>query len=238
MTDTLRQFTRQGIAAFSRWLRAGAQGPIPHDLLADPEFSKPMAETHLLNDKQFKDRYEFGVRLVELLQPFDRHDFSYNRGLWAWLAAWFFDQLCPRNTDGSRTLRAEYVYIPSETRKYYRHLVRTPWFLISAHGEASRFLLISPRSDDPAPLSRQSYLLDQLAARQFVIASPTLIAAAKQLYTNPHTGLPRRGAGAKGQGSPRRLAIVANQLSLTFDVRDMPVENFMKLLPNEFLYRL
>jgi hypothetical protein len=37
------------------------------------------------------------------------------------------------------------------------------------------------RTDDPAPLSRQSYLLDRLAARQFVISSPTLIAVARRL---------------------------------------------------------
>jgi hypothetical protein len=237
MTDTLRHFTNEGIAAFSKWLQAGAIGAIPRDLVVDPEFSELMGKTNLLNSRRFKDRYEFGVLLVELLKPFDSHEISYDRGLWAWLAAWFFDQLCPLNVDGSRTLRKEYVYIPNEPRIYYRHLVRTPWYLVSTHGEASKFLLISPHADDPAPLSRQSYLLDQLAARQFVIASPTLIAAAKQLYTSPHTGLQRRGAGAKGKGSPRRLAIVANQLSLTFDIRDMPVENFMKLLPVEFSYR-
>src|SRR5664280_2097992 len=115
MTDTLRYFTNNGIATFSKWLRAGALGAIPRDLLVDPEFSEPMGKTELLNGKRFKDRYEFGVQLVELLKPFDSREISYNRGLWAWIAAWFFDQLCPLNVDGSRTLRKEYVYIPSET---------------------------------------------------------------------------------------------------------------------------
>jgi hypothetical protein len=112
-------------------------------------------------------------------------------------------------------------------------LVRTPWFLVSRHGEACRFLLAST-AGDAAPLSRQSYLLDQLAARQFVITSPTLIAAASRLYTDQKTGRLKRGAGARGRGSPRRLALIANQLSLTYDIRDMPIENFMKLLPDEF----
>jgi hypothetical protein len=136
-------------------------------------------------------------------------------------------RVCPSNTDGSRKLREENAYIPGEARKYYRHLVRTPWYLVSTHGEASKFLLVSS-------LNQQSYLLDQLAARQFIIASPTLIAAARKLYTNPQTGQPRYGAGAKGPGSPRRLALVANQLSLTFDIRGMPVDKFMTLLPSEF----
>jgi hypothetical protein len=227
MTDRLRQFTTRGLTEFSKWLTAGAQGSVPRELLFDNEFSTPMGEAHLLDNTRFVDRYDFGVHLVTLLEPFHKRDISFNRTMWAWLAAWFFDQLGPPSMDGSRNLRKEYVYIPSETRIYYRHLVRTPWHLVSSHGEASKFLLASP-------LNQQSYLLDQLAARQFVIASPTLIAAAKKLYTNPITGRPRRGAGAKGPGSPRRLAIIANQLSLTFDIRDMPVQNFMKLLPDEF----
>ena len=187
-----------------------------------------MGDARLPQKKHFSDRYDFGTTLATLLEAFPKRDISFNRGMWGWLAAWFFDELSPPiNADGSRNLRKEYVYIPSETRIYYRHLVRTPWYLVSTHGEASKFLLAST-------LNQQSYLLDQLAARQFVIASPTLIAAARKLYTNPQTGLPRRGAGAKGPGSPRRLAIVANQLSLTFDIRNMPVQHFMNLLPEEF----
>jgi hypothetical protein len=61
-----------------------------------------------------------------------------------------------------------------------------------------------------------------------------LIAAARKLYTDRYTGLPKRGAGAKGRGSPRRLALIANQLALTYDIREMPVESFLKLLPSEF----
>jgi hypothetical protein len=227
MNDTVCAFTPDGLAEFSKWIRAGAQGNVPRDLFTELVFSKPMLQTDLLNRLEFRDRYDFGAHLVRLLRPVNSQEISFDRGLWAWLAAWYFEQLCPRNADGSRKLREENTYIPSETRIYYRHLVRTPWYLVATHGEAAKFLLVSP-------LNQQSYLLDQLAARQFIISSPTLIAAAKRLYTNPQTGMPRAGAGAKGPGSPRRLAIIANQLSLTFDIRAMAVEKFMALLPPEF----
>ena len=162
---------------------------------------------------------------------------TYKRSLWSWLAAWYFDQLCETDTSGKRLLRKEYVYVPQDERLYYRHLVRTPWYVVSQHGETAKFLLISTRTGDPAPLSRQSYLLDQLAARHFVISSPTLVGAAQRLYTDKFTGRPTRGAGAKGGGSPRRLALIANQLALTYDTRNMPIENFLKLLPEEFSAR-
>ena len=174
---------------------------------------------------------------MKLLSLFDAHAISYKRSLWAWLAAWYFDQLCEVDVSGKRILRKEYVYIPQNERYYHRHLVRTPWYVVSQHGEAGKFLLTSMRTDDPAPLSHQSALLEHLAARQFVIASPTLVGVAQRLYTDRFTGRPTRGAGATGSGSPRRLALIANQLALTYDVRNMPTENFLKLLPEEFSAR-
>jgi hypothetical protein len=86
----------------------------------------------------------------------------------------------------------------SESRLYYRHLVRGPWYLVRTHSAEAQYLLMPIRTDDPAPLARQSYLLDQLAARQFVISSPTLIGAARRLYTDPRTSRQRRGAGVRG----------------------------------------
>lgn len=67
-----------------------------------------------------------------------------------------------------------------------------------------------------------------------MILSPTLIAAATKLYVDPSAGRTRRGAAGDRRGSVRRLARIANQLSLTYDIHEMPVERFMALLPEEF----
>ncbi len=234
MAEVVRCFNDDGIAEFSRWLRNGAVGSVPANLLTDSAFSTPMVKSSIPEIATFSDGYEFGLFLVDLLSSYDPHQISYNAGLWTWLAALFFEQLAPADNEGKRSLRRPYVYVLSETRKYYRHLVRGPWYLVRTHGPEARFLLAPMRTDDNAPLSRQSSLLDQLAARQFVISSPTLIAAARRHYTDPNTGRQRRGAGAKGKGSPRRLALIANQLALTYDVRNMSVDQFIKLLPREF----
>ena len=69
MPDKLCEFTSEGIAAFSKWLRSGAPGNMPNDLLVDPVFSTPMCETELLTKERFPDRYSFGCRLVQLLSP-------------------------------------------------------------------------------------------------------------------------------------------------------------------------
>jgi hypothetical protein len=233
MRNVLSRFAPAGLNEFVKWIRSGAPGTVPPELLDDSGFSERLPGEIAMPPTQFLDRYEFGVALVQLLDGQDQQTVSFDQGLWSWLAAFFFELLCPRDDDGKRTLRKDYVYTLSESRIYYRHLVRTPWFLVKTHGERCRFLLIA-RGGDPAPLSRQSYLLDQLAARQFVISSPSLIGAAARLYSDQRTGRPTRGAGAKGSGSPRRLALIANQLSLTYDIHDMPVDRLMKILPEEF----
>lgn len=233
MDKPLSRFTTAGLDEFSKWIRAGANGSIPNELLDQAEFVERLPGATVVPNQQFADRYQFGVALVTLLADHDQQAVSFDRGLWSWLAAVHFEQLCPADADGRRKLRRDYVYVLSETRTYYRHLVRTPWFLVKTHGERCRFLLIG-RNDDPAPLSRQSYLLDQLAARQFVITSPSMVGAAARLYSDQRTGQPTRGAGARGSGSPRRLALIANQLSLTYDIHDMPVDRLMKILPEEF----
>lgn len=233
MHNVLSRFNPRGIAEFVKWVRKGAPGTIPTELLRDSEFTEELPGGNSIPEQRFNDRYELGVALVEILSKHDQQEVSFDRGLWSWLAAFYFEQLAPRDESGNRMLRKDYVYALSESRIYYRHLVRTPWFLVKTHGERCRYLLAS-RPGDSAPLSRQSYLLDQLAARQFVISSPALVGVAARLFTDRRTGQPTRGAGAKGSGSPRRLALIANQLSLTYDIHDMPVDKLVKLLPDEF----
>ena len=233
MDKRLSRFTTCGLDEFLKWIRAGAKNSVPQELLEDSAFTERFPGGKIVPQTEFADRYQLGTMLVDLLADQDQQEVSFDRGLWSWLAAFYFEQLCPRDAVGKRNLRKDYVYVLSETRIYYRHLVRTPWFLVKAHGQRCRFLLIG-RTDDPAPLSRQSYLLDQLAARQFVITSPSMVGAAARLYSDSRTGMPTRGAGAKGSGSPRRLALIANQLSLTYDIHDMPVDQLLKILPEEF----
>ncbi|RXH34368.1 hypothetical protein XH99_01075 [Bradyrhizobium nanningense] len=234
MHNVLSRFTEDGLQEFGKWLQAGAPGALPAELLSDSSFAERLPGDREIAQTQFADRYEFGVGLVALLSDLDAQIVSFDRGLWSWLAAFYFEQLCPIGPDGKRNLRKEYVYLLTDARTNYRHLVRTPWFLVKTHGERCRFLLIGRKEELAAPLSRQSYLLDQLAARQFVITSPSLIGAAARLYSDARTGQPTRGAGAKGSGSPRRLALIANQLSLTYDIHGMPVDQLMKILPEEF----
>lgn len=230
---TLSRFTPRGLDEFAKWIAQGGQGLVPLGLLSDPTFATPVDGGIGVVPQPFATRYDFGRYLADVLMPLGQHAIAFDRGLWSWLAAAFFEQISPRDAGGLRALRRPYVYILEDSRRYYRHLVRTPWYLVATHGERCKYLLM-PEPRDEAPLSRQRALLETLAARQFLIASPTLIDAAGRLYVDARTGAPKRGFSSKRGGSPGRLALIANQLSLTHDIHTMPVDRFLELLPEEF----
>ena len=79
----------------------GPEGVFQIDLLHDPVFFGPLCETELLVLERFPDRYAFGSRLVKLRALFDAPTISYTRSLWAWPAAWYFDQLCEIDQSGT-----------------------------------------------------------------------------------------------------------------------------------------
>jgi hypothetical protein len=234
VNEALRKLNDEGVRQFSDWLRDGAVGPVPVELLSRTETSAPLKATIIVPRSNFADRFDFGVYLNEVLGSLDRAGISGDRGLWTALALRWFDLLCPPKAAGSRNLREEYYYIlSSDYRHYYRHLVRSPWQLVHEHGENARFLLTSPK-DQGWPLSVHGELLEQFGGRQQVLANKPIIAEASRLYLDPATGRPRKGAAGSGAGSARRFAFVLRQLDLTYDPACMENGALLAVLPKEF----
>lgn len=159
---------------------------------------------------------------------------SSDRGLWTWLALYYFEQLSPTNSEGQRRLSKQYSYILStDYRHYYRHLVRMAWQLVRDHGPNSRFLLLSA-NDGAEALGRHGDILEQLGGTQSIIRNRAIIAEASRLYADPISGRPKRGVAGKGAGSIRRFARVVRQLDLTFDPEHLPPGGLSEVLPKEF----
>jgi hypothetical protein len=90
MSEPLCRFTPAGLEEFVKWIRLGASGTVPRDLITDRSYSEPLSSDIVVSQKVFRDRYEFGKFLVELLKPFEHRSISFDRGLWSWLAAYYF----------------------------------------------------------------------------------------------------------------------------------------------------
>ncbi len=234
MSRTVRKLNDEGIRLFGEYLAAGANGKPPHELLTRPDTSEPLPKIIILPNQLFGDRYEFGKYLVGALSPLDAAAISGDRHIWTWLALLWFDQLCPQRADGSRDVKEEHRYIYSnDFRHYYRHLVRSPWYVVRHHGSNGRFLLIPSRPSEH-PLSVHGELLEQIGGRQQVFGSKPIVAAASRMYTDPSTGRPRRGVAGRGRGSAFRFGMVLRQLELTYDPEVMPENGLINILPAEF----
>jgi hypothetical protein len=243
-TETLRTLNDEGVGRFADFLnrlRTGGNSPLPNDLLNNPDTSNELPMAVSVERKPggllFSNRFAFGSYLCERLAALDSRSISRNSGLWTWLALYYFDQLCLPDKNGVRRPLANEAYVLAKEFKfdsYYRHLVRTAWLAVLEHGNKSKVLLLPPGQPKGSPLGQRGEIIEQLAARQSMFGSQTIVSAAYKLYFDEETERPRRGSGGAGAGSPRRLALITQQLDLTFDLRACDVDRFIKLLPKEF----
>ena len=229
----LRKLNDDGLAEFEAWIAAGGIDKAPRELLTGPATSVPVPGI-VVDKPAVSDRYAFGQYLVELLEPLNPADLSADRHLWSSLALLWFDHLCPPLATGRKLERMYRYVLSTDYRHYYRHLVRSPWQLVRDHGPNARLLLLST-SERPNPLRIHGEILEQLAARQGVLRSKSIIAEANRLFADPVTGRPKPRVASKNiGGTVRRLGMVLRQLDLTFDVEDMPDQELVNLLPREF----
>lgn len=230
----VRILNDSGIQRFRNYIAAARSTPSlppPIEVLEDGEFSEPFSPTVEVEDQRFSDAYDFGAYLGSALSNCEVREISRNHALWSWLALFFFDQIAKPDSSGQRKMLEEAGYVLDERfsfQRYYRHLVRTPWLAVHKHGEMAKVLLLA------SGRGTRTEVGEQLGAYPDLFGCSNIIAAAYQLYFDVDTQKPKRGAGGKGAGTPRRLAAVVRQLQLTYDLNDCPIDDFLSLLPQEF----
>jgi hypothetical protein len=224
----VRRLTERGISEFREWLESKAPGEPPHHLLNDKATSAPLAVEVELEQKPFDTRYEFGVHLKDALQELDFATIAFDAGMWDWITLFHFDAIAPARDDGRRKLAeiARYSQDPG-SRRWSRHVARMSWLSVRNHGEHAKYFLTSP-------LETHSDILEQIAGKQEVFGSATAVALGEWLYWDADALKPKKGAGGKGAGSPRRLSRFMAQIQMTYDPENMSVDQLAELLPVEF----
>ncbi len=230
-----RRFTGQGIEAAEEFLTQVSEGTAtvhPDTVLNGDDITEPVPGDVRVDRRPFPNRLELARYLHERFGSYGGTDVRQDRGLWTWLALYWFEQLCPPRKDGRRKPGARARWIPDldDAWRYYRHLLMGPYLIYGAH------------SDDPSramallcqPLHRPGDLVEQLVSRQLLVTCPAVVGAATRLYYSEKRGTLRKGVGGKGAGSARRFASVLMQLDLTFDLHALTPEQLIELLPDEF----
>ena len=218
----VRVLNAEGLEKFTEYLaelRVAPSKAPPFELLTDGKYSDPFDPPVTIEQRSFNSAYEIGAYMIEVLETCEDRLISRNHGLWSWLALFFFDQLCKPDGSGNRKTLEDAVYVLEERfsfRRYYRHGIRTPWMAVKEHGEHAKVLLLTSGKGTRTDIN------EQLGAYQHLFANRTIIASAYAMYFDTTQQRPRKGAGGKGGGSARRLASIARQLELTYDLQECP----------------
>jgi hypothetical protein len=230
----VRRFNSEGIKEFQtilRLIQSGEQETVPNEFLSDNRFSQPLQQAIEIEDKKFSNRFDAAVYLHTILGSLKNQNKFYDMEIWSWLAAFYFDQLCPPEKNGKRKPKSDYRYIlnSKDWDRIFRHLLAGPVVIFDFHQENSKLFLYNP-------MNKSGDFVLQLMGRQEIATNKTIIEVANKLYWDPKTLRPKRGASSTDfkPGTLRRFAAVLSQLELTYDLQAVTPEELTILLPAEF----
>jgi hypothetical protein len=134
----LHRFNDEGIKLFGQFLDGLSANPalaVPTDLLTAATCVVPVPPGPEIHAQQFASRMEAAGYLNNILSGVTGCDVERDPGLWAWLALFYFDQLCPADKHGRREpgKRAKWLPELNESRRYYRHILLGPYLVFVAH---------------------------------------------------------------------------------------------------------
>ena len=185
-----------------------------------------------ISKSTFKNRFEAGRFLNEIIEEANIPQPECDGGLWGWLTLFYFDEVCPPDGNGNRNPQDEARLLPilDNHQRFYRHLLLGPFLIVRAHKdnpERAMAMLCNP-------LWKPGEIVEQLASRKELVTNRGVVELATKLYYDPVKGSFKRGAGSDIKGAARRLAALLNQLDLTFYLYGMSAEELSNLLPREF----
>lgn len=234
MSD-LRYFTDSGRQKWASWieaLRADSSLPFPKEMLTDPLLTLKAPGQIVVGDCGHDAKYDLAVALAPAAQALEEARLPADRwpGVWDWLAAFYFDSICPRKANGERKLLSQPCYVfTSLWRRRYRHRIFGPVDLIRRVGPPARLLIHGP----PSTLTDWE---EQAASRYPIKGNPEVAKALFQLYWDPVEMKPKRGAAPNSnkQGTLRRFSVLLLQLERTYDLLCTDHAGMLELLPKEF----
>jgi hypothetical protein len=230
---SIRAFNQEGLNEFERIvteIRNGTIDEVPGDLVFDDNYSSALKPVVNIQFVEYKNKNELIPYIVECLDLKSNKDMYFNTGLWTWLAAFYFDNICPVDGRGNRKVNESAFYVlrdPKNYTKYYRHVLAYPSRVLSELEGSSQIFLIGN-------FSKRGEITEQFGAYQEIALNKGIIDAANILYWDNADKKLKRGAAGKGAGSARRLVRIIRQYQLTYDLNSMPGKEIVALLPNEF----
>jgi hypothetical protein len=231
---SVRIFNEEGLNEFERIIseiRNGSLKAIPETFLFEEKFSDVHEPIVNIERVEYKNKKELVPFLVNQLNLRNNKHLYFDKGLWTWLAAFYFSNICPSDGNGKRKVNEAAFYVlkdPKNYTKYYRHLLAYPCRIYSELGDSAKIFLIST-------FQKRGEITEQFGAYQEIALNKGILDAANILYWDESSGNLKRGAAGKSGGSARRLVRIIRQYQMTYDLNSMNGNQIVEMLPTEFL---
>ena len=144
---------------------------------------------------------------------------------------------CPcRDGNGNRTVRNDYTYIymPDESRYYYRHLLFIAWRVKHVAPEHNRLFLDSS-------LVTLDKMTTEVLKSLYLTRIPCLFELLDRLYWDSANGRPARGIVSPSKVSAgdliHRFPTRIRQLEKTYDLQTLDANQLLEILGDEFQQR-
>lgn len=230
---SIKIFNDTGLNEFERVIKEIKNGNlknIPEELLFSEDFVYSFEPIVNIEKVEFKNKNELVPYLAQRLNLKNNKQLYFNKGLWSWLSAFYFDNICPEDGHGKRKINEAAFYVlndPKNYTKFYRHLLAYPCRVYSELEDSSKIFLIGS-------FVKRGEVTEQFGAYQEIALNKGIIDAANILYWNHDTKNLKKGAAGKGGGSARRLVRIIRQYQMTYDLNSMKGNEIVSLLPGEF----
>lgn len=231
----IRRLNDQGVERFTAFLDSltgDAPMSYPSELLTDSKATEEIQPPIAVEQRTFGSRYAAAEYLYNRFKDSGLKDIERDRGLWAWLSLFYFEELCPPSAGGQRKPGERARWIPdfASFRRYYRHLLAGPYRIYAAHSDSpERAMLVLC-----GPLHKPGDVVEQIVSRQEIITNPEIMEAASILYYDPSQKKPKSGAAGKKAGTVRRFTDILNQFDVTWDLYSIKAGDLIAMLPSEF----
>lgn len=235
METPIRIFNTQGIEQFRvalRQIKDGETNKLPENLLFDPNLSSIPSKNIKVAFHKFTTTLEMVEYIHPLIVALPLSDKFFNPGLWAWLAAFYFDVICPLE-DNKRKVgeEARYIFpVNRDFREFYRHLIASPLRIYDTYGKQLTLLLLYTEPHKRSEFLREIMGVQELAMNQGVMEAIHII------YWDSERQRPKIGAVSKNlssAGTLRRFIALMNQFNRTYDLQGMTGEQIIALLPQK-----
>jgi hypothetical protein len=231
----LRRLNKTGIELFGLFLDALENDPtqiLPNSILEDSTTSELIMPSVEVELRRFDNRFNAAEYLDGIFSKAGLSEVDRDIGLWSWLTLFYLDETCPRGKNKERFPghRARYIPEVDNFRLYYRHLLAGPYRIYKAHRQNPQRAFATLCQ----PIDKPGDIVESFASRQELITNGAVMEVATQLYIDPETKLPKRGAQTKNAGAARRLVDILNQFDVTWDLYAMLAKEMLDVLPEEF----